>query len=57
MPDSASARRCNGVLTSTRGRAGCDNTAATSAGNNGRSAWTVMFANSGSSTVNSMPYM
>ena len=57
MPDSTSARRCTGVVTSTRGAGTAASAAATSAGKNGRPACTPTSPSSGITTDSSMPYM
>ena len=57
MTDSTSARRCTGVVTSTRGAGTSASAAATSAGKKGRPACTPAPPSNGSSTDISMPYM
>ena len=51
------ARRCAGVLTSTRGSGVSPSTFATSTGNKGRATLSPMRAINGISTVSSIPYM
>ncbi len=56
-PESTSARRCTGVVTSSRGAGTCASARATSSGKNGRPACTASGVTSGISTDSSMPYM
>ena len=57
MPDSTSARRCTGVVTSRASPCASRSARATSSGKNGRPPCTAALASSGSSTDSSMPYM
>src|SRR5579883_970263 len=54
---STNARKCTGVVTSTRGAGTSASAQITSNGKNGRAECTAASANSGSSTENSSPYM